>query len=295
MLKKNLFLERKALPKGAVFLLAFLILAFFLMSLCVSVSGVVAKEESGLPESEFVEVKSSPFIEHEDVREKIKNGSEVSITIILIFSPEIEESTLFFYSDLKNANGHIDIDGSHGLENGGSFSVDHKEVKNKEVRIGWSGTAPEVKKRENITLLNITQEIKDIYLVKDIKRDVTSEIIEDAITAMDKAKKGIESANWTIANGTEARVDVSEAKTSFEAANLYLKDANDAYWQGRAEDSIDAATNASYYAELAKQKAESAVGAKKHLNYGGLAVVAIIAIVVIVFLNRQRQRKRGIY
>ncbi len=274
-------------------LLVFLILAFFLMSLCVSVSGVVAKEQASLRESQYVEIKSSPFIEYEDIQGKIKNGSEVSITVILTFSPEIEESTLSFYSDLKNASGHINIDGSHGLENGGSFTVDHQEVKNKEVRIGWSGTAPEVKKQENITLLNITQEITDIYLVKDIKEDVTSEIIESALDAWHKAKEAVENANWTIANATG--VDVSEARRTLKLANEYLNNSLDFYNGGRPEGALEEAKKALSSAEDAKKLAESAVMSTKSTNYAIIGAVVIILIVALLFLIMQRRRKRGIY
>jgi hypothetical protein len=276
-------------------LLFSLILAFFLMSLCMSVSEIVAKEQADLQESKYVEVKPSPFIEYEKVREMVKNGSEVSITVILTFSPEINESKLFFHSDLKNASGHITIEGSPMLKNGDSITVNHQEAKN-EVRIGWSGEAPEVNKRgEDVTLLNITQKITEEYSVIDIKRDVTSEIIEDAISAQGEAREKVESANRTIVNATEAGVDVSEAKTSLETANLYLKDANDAYWQGRQEDSIVAATNASHYAELAKEKAESAVGSMKYRNYGILAAVVVIAVVILGLWAKKRSKKRGIY
>ena len=308
MLKKNLFLcgvpphhpaspvraYRKALPKEAVFLLAFLILAFFLVSLCMSVSGVVAKEPTTLQKSPFVtpEIKN---IDYDEVygTEMVKNGSEVSIKVVLTnISKEIDKSTLIFYSELVGAEGHIR---EEVLKSGSPYTLEHKEVE-EEVVVIWSGTAPEVRKRTPYLLLNITQETTEgEYLVVDIKRDVTSEISESAIIAIDEAREKLNSANLTIANATEKGIDVSEADTTFETASLYFKDAEEAYWDGWPKESVEAATNASYYAELAKQKAESAVGAKKHLNYGGLAVVAIIAIVVIVFLNRVRRRKRGIY
>jgi len=294
MLKKNLFLERKALPKGAVSLLAFLILAFFLMSLCMSVSGAVAKEPTTLQKSRSVdaEIKS---VHYENVygTEMVKNGTEVSIKVVLTnISGEIGKSTLTFYSKLEGAKGGIM---EEVLKSGSSYTMDPQKV-GEEVTVIWSGTAPEVRKRTLYTLLNITQETTEgEYLVVDIKRDVTSEISESAIIAIDEAREKLNSANWTIANATEKGIDVSEADTTFETASLYFKDAEEAYWGERAEESIEAATNASYYAELAKQKAESAVGAKTHMNYGGLAVVAIVAIVVIVFLNRKRQRKRGVY
>jgi len=271
-------------------LLFFLILTFFLMSICMSGSGVVAKENP-----EFVKVTSPPP-KYETVSGMVKNGSVVSISVVLTnFSKEIEgnKSELFFHSDLENPVWGISIDGLP-KECSSPFTIDHRKVT--EARITLTGKAPEVNTRkENVTLLNITQKIKEEYSVIDIKRGVTSEIIEDAITAMDEAQKKLESANWTIANATKAGVDVSEADTNFETARLYLKDANDAYWGGRAEDSIEAARNASHYAVLAKEKAESTVGSMKYRNYGILAAVVIIAIVAFVFLIRHRGRKRGIY
>jgi len=299
MLKKNLFLERKALPKGAVSLLAFLILAFFLMSLCMSV-GVTAKEQANLQEYKFVEVATK--IEYEDYNffnsyGMVKNGSVVTIEVVLTnFSKPIDKSDLTFYSyflEKENIEPTISVDGK-SKEYKSPFTVNHG--RDKEVKILVRGKAPEVKKIENITFLNITQEVKgEYYSVESIKRDVSSEIIEGAITAMHEARGKLNSANWTIANATEKGIDVTEADANFGRARLYFKDAEEAYWEGLPKESIAAATNASSFAELAKQKAESAVGAKKHLNYGGLAAVAIIAIVVIVLLNRKRRRKRGIY
>jgi len=289
---KNLFLERKALPKEAVFLLAFLILAFFLMSICMSV-GAIAKEPTTLPKSRSVDAEIKN-IDYDEVygTEMVKNGSEISIKVVLTnISKEINKSTLIFHSELVGAKGLIM---EKGLKSGSSYTLEHKGVG--EVVVIWSGASPEVRKRTPYLLLNITQETAEgKYLVVDIKRDVTSEISESAIIAIDEAREKLNSANGTIANATEKGIDVSEADTNFETASLYFKDAEEAYWEGWPKESIEAATNASYYAELAKRKAESAVGAKKHLNYGGLAVVAIIAIVVVVFLNRARRRKRGVY
>ena len=276
-------------------LLFFLILAVFLMPLCVSVSGVDAKEQTNLRESKYVEIIEPLFIEHEEVQEMVKNGSEVSITLILTFSPEIEESTLFFWSDLQNASGHINIDGSQGIENDGSFTVDHQEVENKEVRIGWSGTAPEVKRRESITLLNITQKIKEKYLVVDIKRDVTSEIIEAALDAWHKAKEAVENANWTIANATKAGIDVGAAQMSFNLAKEHLNNSMECYSAGRPEKALEEAGKASDFAKLAEEKAEGAVVSTKSMNYVIIGAAVIIVVVVCVFLIMQRRRKRGIY
>ncbi len=269
------------------------------MSICMSV-GAIAKEQANLQESKFVEVATK--IEYKDYDffnsyGRVKNGSVVTIEVVLTnFSKPIDKSDLTFYSyflEKENIEPTISVDGK-SKEYKSPFTVNHG--RDKEVKILVRGKAPEVKKIEKITFLNITQGVKGEYCsVESIKRAVSSEIIEDAIIAIDEAREKLNSANWTIANATEKGIDVSEADTTFETASLYFKDAEEAYWGGWPKESIEAATNASYYAELAKQEAESAVGAKKHINYGGLAVVAIIAIVVIVFLNRQRQRKRGIY
>ncbi|NQE06333.1 hypothetical protein C5S32_10735 [ANME-1 cluster archaeon GoMg1] len=280
-------------------LLFSLILAFFLMSICMSV-GAIAKEQANLQESKFVEVATE--IEYEDYNffnsyGMVKNGSVVTIEVVLTnFSKPIDKSDLSFYSyflEKENIEPTISVDGK-SKEYKSPFTVNHG--RDKEVKILVRGKAPEVKKRENITFLNITQEVKGVYCsVESIKKDVSSEIIEDAIIAMNEAREKLQSANWTIANATEKGIDVSEADTAFEMASVYLENAERDYWEGWPKESIETATNASYYAELAKQKAESAVGTKKHMNYSALAVVAIIAIVVIVFLNRARQRKRGVY
>ncbi len=274
---------------------AFLTLVCVCMSVDVGAGATVTKQ-ANLQESTFVVVESSQ-VKCDKIDGMVKNNSEISITVVLAnFSKEIEgdKSELFFHSDLEKPVWGTSGTGMEGSPEEG-ITVDHRKVT--EATIILTGKAPEVKspRKENVTLLRITQKIKKEYLVVDIKRDVTSEIIESAIIAMHEAREKRTSANLTIANATEKGIDVSEADTNFETARLYLENAERDYWDGWPKESVEAATNASYYAELAKQKAESAVGAKKHLNYGGLAVVAIIAIVVIVFLNRVRRRKRGIY
>jgi hypothetical protein len=292
MLKKKLFLERKALPKGAVFLLAFLILAFFLMSLCMSVSGVVAKEPTTLPKSRSVdaEIKS---IHYEKVygTEMVKNGTEVSIKVVLTnISGEIGKSTLTFYSELEGAKGGIM---EEVLKSGSSYTMDPQKV-GEEVVVIWSGTAPEVRKQETFTLLNITQETTEgKYVVEDIKEDVSSEIIYDALSAWHKAKEEIGNANRTIANATKA--DVEEAKTSLDLAKEHLNNSLDFYNTGRPEEALEEANKASEYAEDAKKLAEGAKTTRRIRGYSVLAAAVVIAIVVFVFLIRQRRRKRGVY
>ena len=278
-------------------LLFSLILAFFLMSICMSVSGVVAKEQANLPESKFVEVASPPSIKCEDISGMVKNGSEVSISVVLTnFSKEIEgdKSKLFFHSDLGDPVWGISIDGSP-KECSSPFTIDHKKVG--EARITLTGKAPEVNKRkENVTVLNITQETTEgKYWVVDIKRDVTSEIIEDALNAWHKAKEEIESANWTIANATKAGIGVEESERAFKLANEHLNNSLDFYNSDRPEEALKEAELASAFAEDAKKLAEGAKTTRRIRDYSVLAAVVIIAVVVFVFLIRQRRKKRGIY
>jgi len=296
MLKKKRFLERKsvkkALPKK---LLSFLILGFFLMALCMSVSD--AKESTSLQKSPFVNVEIlDPKYDHVYETEMVKNGSEVSIKVILTnFSKEIDKSTLIFYSELEEEGGHISVDGSPAevLKSGSSYTVEHKKVE-KGVVVAWSGTAPEVGKQEPCTLLNITQETTEkVYSVVDIKEDVTSEIIEAALDAWHKAKEAVENANWTIANATG--VDVSEARRTLKLANEYLNNSRDSYGGGRPEEALEEAKKALASAGDAKKFAEGAKATQEFGIYGILAVVMIIVVVVCVFLIMQRRRKRGIY
>ena len=282
-------------------LLFSLILAFFLMSICMSVSGVVAKELDGatLPKSPFVNVEIKS-ISYDKVygTDMAKNGSEVSIKVVLTnFSKEIEESTLIFYSELEKAGGHISVDGSpaEALKSGSSYTVEHKKVEEEAV-VSWSGAAPEVGKQETFTLLNITQETTEgKYWVVDIKENVSSEIIYDALSAWHKADEAIGSANWTIANATKAGIDVGEAQMSLDLANEHLNNSLGFYNDGRPEEALEEAEKALGSAEDAKKLAEGAKTTRRIRDYSVLAAVVIIAVVVFVFLIRQRRKKRGIY
>ncbi len=274
-------------------LLFSLILAFFLMSICMSV-GAIAKEPTTLQKSPFVtaEIKN---IDYDGVygTEMVKNGSEVSIKVVLTnISKEIDKSTLIFYSELVGAEGHIR---EEVLKSGSSYTMAHKEVEEEAVVI-WSGAAPEVGKQETFTLLNITQETTEgKYLVVDIKEDVSSEIIYDAISAWHKAKEEIENANWTIANATKAGIDVGEAERAFKLANEHLNNSLDFYNGGRPEEALKEAELASVSAGDANKLAEGAKATRETMNIVVIVAIVIIMIVVFVFLIRQRRRKRGIY
>jgi hypothetical protein len=272
-------------------IVSLLILAFFLMPICMS----VAEEQANLPESKFVEV-ASVHVGYEKVSGMVKNGSEVSISVVLTnFSKVIEgnKSELFFHSDLGMLPSII-VDGTP-KEYKIPFVVDHRKVR--EVKVMLVGDAPEVnKRRENVTLLNITQKIKEEeYSVIDIKRHVTSEVIEEALSAWHKAEEEIKKANWTIVNATEAGINVEAAKTSLDLAKEHLNNSLECYNAGRPEDALEEARRASEYAKISEQRAESAACSVKSRNYGIIAAVVIIAVVAFVFLIKQRRKKRGIY
>jgi len=270
--------------------------AFFLMPLSVSASD--AKEETSLPKSPFVtaEIKNIGY-DRVSETEMIKNCSEVSIKVVLTnVSKEIEESTLSFYSELTGAGGHISVDGEkEALQSGGSYKVEHKEVE-EEIVISWSGAAPEVRKQETFTLLNIIQETTEgKYAVVDIEKEVSSEAIKDALNAWHKAKEEIDKANWTIINATEEGVDVSDAKTTFDLANEHLRNSLDSYNSGRPGEALEEAELAENHAKEAELKARAVIELTKYRTYSILVVVAGIVIAALIFLRVKRGRKRGIY
>ncbi|MGB2841158.1 MAG: hypothetical protein WBC40_01570 [Halobacteriota archaeon] len=270
--------------------------AFFLMPLSVSASD--AKEETSLPKSPFVSAEIKDIgCDKVSETEMIKNCSEVSIKVVLTnISKEIEESTLSFYSELTEAGGHISVDGEkEALQSGGSYKVEHKEVE-KEIVISWSGAAPEVRKQETFTLLNIKHETTEgKYAVVDIEKDVSSEAIKDALNALYKAKEEIDKANWTIINATEDGVDVSDAKTTLDLANEHLRNSLDSYNSGRPGEALEEAELAENHAKKAELKARTVIELTKYRTYSILVVVAGIVIAALIFLRVKRGRKRGIY
>jgi len=266
--------------------------AFCLMPLSMS---VWAAEDS--PSPQFVKVKSV-HIDYDKVygTEMVKNGSKVTIEVVLTnFSKVVErnKSELFFHSDLGVLPSII-VDGIP-KEYKTPFVVDHRTVK--EVKVTLSGDAPEVnKRRENVMLLNITQKIKEEEdLVKDIKRDVSSRAIEDALSMWHEANETITNANEAIDNAEEAGLNVADAKKSLELANEHLNNSQRYYNEGMPEEALVEAEKALDSAKDAEAKAGSAVGGRTFRNYAIIAVVAVVVIIVFVLLLQQRKRKRGVY
>lgn len=263
--------------------------AFCLMALSMSVC--VAEENP-----QFVEVKSEHIVYDEvSGTDLVKSGGKVSIEIVLTnFSQEIEgeESELLFESDLGVLPSII-VDGAP-KEYQTPFTVNHKEVE--EVKVTLSGDAPEVNKREpDVTLLKITQEIKEEYPVINIKRDVSSEAIEEIIIAIDDAKEAIANAAVAIASAEAAGVNIADAETSLELANKHLDDSESFYFNGQLEEALVEAGSAMESAKDAEAKAGAAVGGKTQRNYGIIAAVVVIAVVVLVLLFLQWKKKRGVY
>ncbi len=279
---------------GYSYILVLIVVGAFFLTPIMSVSGVGAEKSTSLPKSPFlnVEIKNIGY-DRVYGTEMVKNNSEVSIKIALTnISREIEKSKLIFYSELVGEEGHIR---DAVLKSGSSYTVEHKKVE-EEVVVIWSGKAPEVGKQETFTLLDITHETTEgTYLVIDIKRAVTSEIIEDAGKAWYEAEEDIEKASWIIANATEEGIKVEDAELSLELANEHLNNSMECYSRGEPEKALKEANLASDFAKVAEEKARTAMGLTTYKTYTILVVVVVIAIVAFVFLIGQRRRKRGIY
>ncbi|MBN1455346.1 MAG: hypothetical protein JW945_03720 [Methanomicrobia archaeon] len=228
----------------------------------------------------------------------VNGGSEVSITLIMTnVSKELDRSTLTFHSELERAVGTISGEGleEQALTNGGSYTLQHKKVAG-DLKVTCSGEAPEVGKRESLTFLNLTQETTEgTYTVSLILKDVSSQTIENAIVAFDTATKAIAEADTAITDAEERGLDVEEAKNSLALANEYLSNAQQLYYESKAEDALEEAENAVNAAQEAEAKASAAVSGRSYLNYGIIAAVIIVAIVVFMLLLQQRKRKRGVY
>jgi hypothetical protein len=139
--------------------------------------------------------------------------------------------------------------------------LNHEAV-GEEAVVSWSGEAPNVKRRGSFTLLNITQETTEgQYPVESIIRDVSSEMIEDALNVWYQAKKAIEEANQTITNAREKGINVASASTKFELAMEHLNNSLGYYNWGRQEKALEEAKRALICAEEAKEKAICALRA----------------------------------
>jgi hypothetical protein len=239
-------------------LVGILLVCLMIEIVLISMSVCVAKESTSLPASPFLKVEIRN-LGYDKVygTEMVRNGSEVSIKVVFTnISKELDESTLSFYSELVGEEGHI-ID--KVLKSGGSYKLDHQKA-GEEVIVSWLGEAPDVRKRTTCTLLNIIQETTEgKYPVIDIAREVSSEAIEDAVIAINKANESIAKATLTIANASKAGIEASDAETSLELANEHLNNSQSLYNEGRPEGAIEEAVWALDFAKEAEDKARAAL------------------------------------
>lgn len=284
-------MQKIDMMKVGYVMLSIFVITLFLMQ---SAATAIAKNEEGLAKAKYKYVEATlEHIEYDEIHGMVKNGSMVTLSVELTnFSKEIESSYFTLYSDLKEPTPGITIDGvSEKINLDSPFLISHREVK--EVKITLTGKAPEVNKRENITLLSITQKIKEKYSVLEVKRDVTSELIEKAITKIDKAGKQIEKANKTIANAKKRGIDTSDVEISLENAKLHKERSWDAYHKGNPKKALEEAKNASYFAMHAEEKAKSLIGSVKLRNYAIISGIIGIVIFALLFLYiRRRKEKR---
>lgn len=264
--------------------------AFCLILLGVGVSVSAAEDKP-----RFVELESE-HIDYDKVddTEMVKSGSKVTVEIVLTnFSKVIDKSELIFESDL-GVLPSIFVDGISERYRV-PFTIDHRKVE--EVRVTLVGNAPEVTMRKvDLGLLKITQKIADEeFLVIDIRRDVSSKIIEDALAAIREARAEIDAANLRIVNAEEAGLDVSVAKIRLELADEHLANSLRSYKAGMPEEALEGAGLALELAKEAKAEVEAAVGGRAIRDRAIIAVVIVLAAVMVVLLLRERQRRRGVY
>ncbi len=265
--------------------------------LCLLLIIVTGIAQPSLEKSPFVdaEIKSIDYAKVTGT-DMVKNGSEVFIKVVLTnFSKEIEATDLVFQSELEGSAGHIKIDDGapEALSSGDSYRIEHGEV-NKAVEITWSVTAPEVSKRMHFVLLNITQHTTEgLYSVVEIEKDVTSEIIEDAVRAMNRAEDAIEEANSTIANATG--IDVSDARTMLMLAKEHLDNSLEKWHGGMPGEALEEANMAFESARNATRLATSAKTTRQIGSYAIYAVVIVVAVIVLAVLLGRRSSRRRIY
>ncbi|WP_456487194.1 hypothetical protein [Candidatus Alkanophaga liquidiphilum] len=290
---------RASLKKCVLALLIAALLTTTLLAPAAAYESSLAQYPDKTVEGKYVEVDvESSEIFYSEILGMIREGGTVRISLVLKnFSPDVKNrrSVLNFTTELESCVWGL------GEENGVSvlnktersmrLRVDHGLVSSLTVTL--NGKAPAVSKREVVTLLNVKQEIGSAYPVIEIWGNVTSELIESAILKLNEALESIETANATLQNATQLGADVGDAKADLDHARLYYEDALSHYAAGRTNESIAAAENATYYANLAKKGAEAgleAISARaKRKIYGVVgAVVAVVAVAVILLMRRSR-------
>ncbi|HEX59873.1 MAG TPA: hypothetical protein ENF26_06990 [Methanomicrobia archaeon] len=287
----------RTLRKGCMLVM---LIAVLLTPIAAAYEASLAKYPDKVVEAKFVEVDvENSEISYSEIMGMIREGGSVRISLILKnFSPDVKgrRSVLNFTTELEDAvwglSEETGVSVLSKTEKSMRLRVDHGLVSS--LIITLDGKAPEVSKRENVTLLNVDQEIERTYPVMEIWGKVTSELIETAILKLNEALDSIEAANATLYNATQQGADVSDAKADLDHARLYYDDALSHYNAGRINESIMAAENATYYANLAKSEAESSLKAISTRNYVVVGtIVAVVAVTAAILLARRRRPPLG--
>ncbi len=236
-------------------------------------------------------------IEFSDVKGMVESEETVGIILVLTdFSPDIKKSKLHFHTMLENATwGRSEDRGVREIFRTSSemiLSVDHERMKGKSLTVTLDGRAPNVSIRtDNFTLIDLKQEVEEIYPVIRVWGSITSEEIEEAITAMGTAREDIERTEEAISNATEMGIDTKNAEIKLNLAKHHIEKASMLYVEGKAIECRKEAENASNYANAAKEEVENRIRGKKMLNYciTGVVLVAVIIISVVLFMRRRRE------
>ena len=289
----------RASRKGCV--LAFMLVAAALLApVAAAYEAPLAKYPNKIVKAKFVEVDAEGSeISYSEILGMIREGGSVRISLVLKnFSPDVKgrRSVLNFSTELEGVVWGLSEEPGVSVlsrtEKSMRLRVDHGLVSRLVVTL--DGKAPEVSKRENVTLLHVDQEIERAYPVIEVWGEVTSELIETAISKLNEALDSIEAANATLHDAIRRGADVGDAKADLDHARLYYEDALSHYDAGRMNESIMAAENATYYANLAKAKAEDSLKAISTRNYVVVGtIVAVAAAAAVILLARRRRPPLG--
>jgi len=172
-----------------------------------------------------------------------------------------------------------------------SFVFDHEKYDT--VTIKLSGNAPSVGVKTEKVLIEVTQTAPPpLSTIYTITRYVTSERINEAWDAIQRAESQIARAEDAIVDAENNGVDVTEANEFLATANEFLNSANSLYNASKMNESIAAANSAYDNAVRAYDSARSASGhhvLTSRLIYAGI-IIAILVIAVVVYRKRRWER-----
>lgn len=241
-----------------------------------------------------------------EIPDFLEIGKQVNVRITLDeVSPDLATMTnLTFKTDLEYPVWGFAMKGSSGLESDEASSsnkalllFDHSKYDN--ITVSLSGEAPIQEKKMEILLISIKQTDiegeQSLEVIKSIRRDVTAQDIEGAITSIDNAKEAIRDVENLVENVTEDGIEIdSETRAYLNLASWHLQEANRHYSDSKMEEALISANNAISNATLASERVSSQVaGEIKHqesmriVQYVVILAIVVVAIIVVIILRKK--------